>query len=331
MLEGRPLQGRALEELKIFLASQDLNYDEGIEYSACVLDDDYKIIAAGSVEENVLKCIAVDPHHLGEGLSGSVVSQLVQYEFEHGRSRLVLYTKPKNEEMFRSLGFYTVFQTKSVLFMENEKQGFKKFIQAIQEITPIDAKDYGKIVGAIVANCNPFTLGHRYLIEEALKQCDYLHVFVLSDKRTFYSAKDRYQMVLKGTEDLNRVMVHQASDYMVSAATFPTYYLKEKAFANKANCEFDLEMFAEIIASPLKITRRFVGTEPICRVTGSYNTAMKQILPEYGIEVIEIERKIQGEEVISASRVREAVKKGRFQDAESLVPETTWKYLTQKS
>ncbi len=90
-------------------------------------------------------------------------------------------------------------------------------------------------------------------------------------------------------------------------------------------------MFAEIIAPPLKITRRFVGTEPICRVTGSYNTAMKQILPEYGIEVIEIERKIQGEEVISASRVREAVKKGRFQDAESLVPETTWRYLTQNS
>ncbi len=50
-------------------------------------------------------------------------------------------------------------QTKSVLFMENVKQEFERFIQAIQVITPIDAKDYGRIVGAIVANCYPFTLG----------------------------------------------------------------------------------------------------------------------------------------------------------------------------
>ena len=37
------------------------------------------------------------------------------------RSKPVLDTKQKNENMFQDLRFGTVFQTKSVLFMENVK------------------------------------------------------------------------------------------------------------------------------------------------------------------------------------------------------------------
>ena len=66
MLEGRPLKGYDLERLKEFLKSMDLDYDAGIEYSICLEDEDYRIIAAGSVEENVLKCIAISPDHQGK-------------------------------------------------------------------------------------------------------------------------------------------------------------------------------------------------------------------------------------------------------------------------
>ena len=100
MLEGRPLKGYELERLKEFLKSMDLDYDTGIEYSICLEDEDYRIIAAGSVEENVLKCIAISPDHQGEGLSGTIISHLTQYEFEKGRSHLLMYTKPKNQAMF---------------------------------------------------------------------------------------------------------------------------------------------------------------------------------------------------------------------------------------
>ena len=57
MLEGRPLKGYDLERLKEFLKSMDLDYDTGIEYSICLEDEDYRIIAAGSVEENVLNAL----------------------------------------------------------------------------------------------------------------------------------------------------------------------------------------------------------------------------------------------------------------------------------
>lgn len=112
--------------------------------------------------------------------------------------------------------------------MENKKTGFTDFMEKVKAESPEDALKEGKVIGAIVANCNPFTLGHRYLIETALKQCDYLHLFVLSDKRTFYSASERYEMVKEGVKDLDRVILHQTSDYIISAATFPTYFMKEK-------------------------------------------------------------------------------------------------------
>ena len=40
--------------------------------------------------------------------------------------------------------------------------------------------------GAVVMNCNPLTLGHRYLIEQALKQCDYLMIFVVQEDKSFF-------------------------------------------------------------------------------------------------------------------------------------------------
>ena len=164
MLEGRPLKGYDLERLKEFLKSMDLDYDTGIEYSICLEDEDYRIIAAGSVEENVLKCIAISPDHQGEGLSGTIISHLTQYEFEKGRSHLLMYTKPKNQAMFEDLGFYTILKTDRVLFMENKKTGFTDFMEKVKAESPEDALKEGKVIGAIVANCNPFTLGHRYLI-----------------------------------------------------------------------------------------------------------------------------------------------------------------------
>lgn len=327
MLEGKPLTGSDLERLKEFLKKMDLDYDPGIEYTICLEDEDYNIIAAGSAEENVLKCIAIAPECQGQGLTGTVISQLIQYEFEKGRSHLLMYTKPKNQAMFEDLGFYTILKTDRVLFMENKKQGFSGFLDAIQRETPEAALQPEAVVGSIVANCNPFTLGHRYLIEEALKRCDYLHLFVLSDRRTFYSPADRFQMVQAGTADLERVILHRASDYIVSAATFPTYFMKEKTEAGKANCRLDLELFGKRIAPALGITRRFVGTEPECAVTDCYNVTMKEVLPDLGIQVTEIPRREIGGAVISASLVRAAVKEGQPEKIRALVPESTWKRI----
>lgn len=329
-LEGWPLKGNDLEQLKDFLKRNDLDYDRGIEYSVCLLDEAGRILASGSAEENVLKCIAVDKRARGLGLSGTIVSSLIQYEFERGRSHILMYTKPKNREMFEDLGFYTVLMTEEVLFMENRKNGFEEFIKRLSLESPADALKPGRIIGSVVVNCNPFTYGHRYLMEQALLYSDYVHVMVLSDIRSTFGPEERYQMVREGTRDLPRVIVHKASDFVISAATFPTYFMKEKVRAERANCRLDLELFGRRIAPALGITRRFVGTEPVCAVTGHYNEEMKKILPQYGILVKEFERKEQDGEAISASTVRKWYETGDFERMKGLVPETTLEYLLNR-
>lgn len=322
-LDGKLFIGKDLERLIKFLKKMDLEYEDGIEYTVCLLDQNHNIIGTGSVEQNVLKCIAIAPEAQGLGLSGTIISHLIQYEFENGRTFLFMYTKPNNKDMFEDLGFYTVMMTKEVLFMENKKHGFKEFIVRLMEESPKEALDAGKTIGAIVANCNPFTLGHRYLIEEALKECEYVHLFILTDKRSYFDAEERFYMVKEGIRDLERVILHKASDFVISAATFPTYFMKEKGKAKKANCQLDLELFGQRIAPNLHVTKRFVGTEPYCQLTGCYNEEMKQILPQYGIEVREIERKMLQDQAVSASQVRSLVQIKDYGKIKSLVPKTT--------
>ncbi len=333
ILSGSPLDGNDRKKLKDFLKKMDLEYDEGIEYSVCILNEDNEIIGTGSADRNVLKCIAVDPACQGQGLSAAVLTELIQYEFEQGRSHIFIYTKPKNHDMFSDMGFYTILQSEEILFMENRRGGFEKYLQKIKQETfseKMKVQDADPVIGAIVANCNPFTLGHRYLIEQALEQCDLLHFFLLSDNRSVFAPEERYEMVRRGISELERVTIHWTSDYMVSAATFPTYFFKDKIQGQKANCRLDLELFAERIAPQLGITKRFVGTEPNCVVTGIYNREMKEMLPRYGIEVVEIERKTAGGIPVSASFVRKCIASGDFETIKSMVPKPVYEYLKKR-
>lgn len=52
--------------------------------------------------------------------------------------------------------------------------------------------------GAIVMNCNPFTKGHRYLIEQALKTVEYLYIFVVEEDKSYFKFQDRLKMVKGG-------------------------------------------------------------------------------------------------------------------------------------
>ncbi len=294
MLEGKPLQGEEKEQLKKFLQSMKLEYDEGIEYSVCFMDKEGSIIATGSVEQNVIKCVAVSPAYQGQGYCAVILSCLIQYEVEQYRSHIFIYTKPENLDMFSSMGFYTILMTENVLFMENRKHGFEKFLEKLYEETPQEALSEGLRIGAIIANCNPFTFGHRYLIEQALAECDYVHLFILTDNRSLYKTDERFKMAEWGVEDLKGVILHRTSDYMISAAAFPTYFFKDKMQGKNANCRLDLALFGGRIAPKLRINTRFVGTEPFCSVTGEYNRQMKELLPVYGITVKEIERSTIG-------------------------------------
>lgn len=332
METGRPMRGDMRRQLEAFLKECALDYDEGIDFTA-VLMEDGEIIAAGSLDGCTIKCVAVSPLRQGEDLCAAILTELRREAFSRGAERLMLFTKPANQMLFSGFGFYPLVRTSSCLLMENRKNGLSDFLSALERPNKTCAR-----VGCIVANCNPFTYGHRYLIETAAAQVDWLHVFILSEEKSLFPAQARLELARLGCVGLENVSIHPSGPYMVSSATFPSYFIKDKARVGDIYSEVDVRLFGERIAPTLGITHRFVGTEPASPTTQAYNQSLKAHLPDYGVEVIELERLEHGGEAVSASRVRALLEEGRsavrrlstaaiLEELEALVPPTSLAYL----
>lgn len=310
------LYGEKLNKRNALLCNNGLQPDTNVEQTA-LLWDNGELIAVGSRAGNLLKCIAVDKHRRGEDLTAAIVSALRQEAFGAGHRHLFLYTKPQNRFQFESLFFYPIAQTDDVLLMENEKGGIRRFLDLFPRKT-------GDDVGAIVMNCDPFTLGHHYLVETAATQCKKIYVFVLSEDRGMFSAEDRLAMVKRGTAHLPNVTVLPTGPYLISAATFPSYFLKDQGRVGEVQCRLDIEVFSKYYIPHFGITRRFVGEEPLCEVTRQYNESLKRLLP---IAVTEIPRLEKEGTPVSASRVRRLLKDGQVTEAAALVPATTAEFF----
>lgn len=188
-------------------------------------------------------------------------------------------------------------------------------------------KEEKKVVGSIVMNCNPFTKGHRYLIEKSCEKVDKLYVFVVEEDKSYFSFEDRYEMVKGNVEDLSKVVVVPSGKYIISKDTFAQYF--EKDVVTEVNSmHYDVRIFGEVLAQKLGIKYRFVGEEPFDMVTREYNETMKRILPEYGIRVEEIPRvSADNDDIISATKVRELYKNKDFEELEKYCPSFTVEYL----
>lgn len=212
-------------------------------------------------------------------------------------------------------------------FVDNNPD-FKKYLNNLKNIN-IKNNIKGKI-GSIVMNCNPFTLGHRYLIEQALKYTDHLYIFVVEEDKSVFPFKDRINLVKKGTEDLgDRITVLPSGKWIISLTTFPEYFDKDELQTASIDPSKDINLFGKYIAPTLGISKRFVGEEPFDKVTKQYNDSMKKLLPKFGIEFHEIPRKSVGSEddIISATKVRKALKEKDFTVLKRYVPQTTFDYL----
>ncbi len=303
-----------------FLKNAGLCAEEDVKETVLLWDEEH-LVGTGSRDGNLLKLIAISQERQGEDLTSVILSELKKEAFMEGYDHLFVYTKPQNEKMFSSLFFYTVAKTDKVLLMENRKDGIEDFLAEIHCEKPKGT------VGAIVMNANPFTLGHRYLVETSAKKCDRLYVFVVSEEKSRFSASDRIEMVKLGTEDIANVTVLPTGPYLVSSATFPTYFLKQRENATEVQCHLDVEIFLKYFVPKFSINYRFVGTEPLSQVTEQYNEALKVGLKDSGIIVFEIPRIEAKGGVISASRVRELLDNNDMQGVKSLVPPTTFEYL----
>lgn len=315
MVTKSPMQGAMLEKLRMFLHACDLDYDDSIQFTAALMENN-EIIATASLDGATVKCVAVSPSHQGEDLTAQIMTAVFTQAAQQGLRHLMLYTKPHNQYLFQSFGFHPVIRTADCLLMENRRDGFRDFLSRI----PTSSQSP---VGCIVAHCNPFTLGHRYLIETAASECGHVYVFILSEDRGMFSPEARIRMARESCRDISNVSFHPTGPYMISSATFPSYFIKDKVRVDDIHCEMDIRLFGEKIAPALGITRRYVGTEPDCAITARYNQRMREMLPRFGVSLIEVERRMSGGNPISASRVRQLLSRGQTDTLSSLLPSDT--------
>lgn len=310
------------------LKQSDLDLDEHINVFM-VAKVGQQIIACAGIDNDIIKCVAIHPDYRGNSINLVLLEYVIKYANEQGHFHLFLYTKPENKDIFKGCGFYPIIEIMDlVILMENTPIGIKQYCQNLQQY-----KTMGEKIGSIVMNANPFTKGHLYLIEYAAKQCDWLHVFVVNEDASLFSFDERFKLVNDGTTHITNVTIHPSSSYIISKATFPTYFLKDNRKIERAYMGIDLLIFRNYIAPSLHITHRFVGTEPFSEITNMYNISMTYWLKNHdvsqysAIDLIELDRLTMDHDVISASRVRALLKKQQYEQVKKLVPSSTWSYL----
>ena len=305
-----------------FLADSGLRLED-VDYYAAVTDDDGNIIAGGGLQGNVIKCIAVGEAARETGLSNRLISHLVVMATQQGADSVKVYTKPGNSAIFESMGFKIIAQAPQAILMENGVRGIGAYIDYLRRTRGNRADG----AAAIVMNANPFTLGHRYLVLQAAERATTLYVIVVREDRSAFSYAERLAMIKAGCEELSNVVVVEGSEYAISELTFPTYFLKQVTDATDTHITLDLDLFARHIAPALGVSTRYVGSEPIDKLTRRYNELMQEQLPQHGIEVKAIDRFVLDGAPVSASRVRQSLASGSLQMASALVAQSTEPYL----
>jgi [citrate (pro-3S)-lyase] ligase len=337
-------------EVSQFLARFDLFYESDIDQTVVVKENN-KLIGTGSISDNILKCIAVDQRFQGEGILNTIISELKDILFKKGINTSFVYTKRNHVKKFKNLGFQEIEAVDPYpVLMEDSLQGINHFQESIKEdlsnndiikrIQNLDSDqslmsvtlDYfleNLSISSIIMNCNPITNGHLYLIEKAAADNDLVIIFILTEDKSLFPAEIRLRLAKEATANINNVLVYKGGPYILSYSTFPAYFMasdQEKTKINKY-AYLDAKVFGSYFTNLLKINKRYVGSEPYSRVTSIYNDVLKEVMPEYGVELVEIKRKKYKRKLISASQVRKLIVKNKWEKIKSIVPDTTFNFL----
>ena len=344
MHELYPAIPRQRRRIEGFLQANGLRYDDVDYYAALVDESSDEIVAGGGLKGGVIKCVAVADGHKGEAVANQIVSHLIAKANAAGHQCVKLFTKPQNRPLFESLSFRFLAEAPEAILMETGVGGIAKYSEELRAKSEecncyllagrnsvevdsaklsVDAVKWS--VGVIVMNCNPFTLGHRYLIERSSELVERLYVVVVREDCSMFSYSERKAMVSQGVKDLGNVVVVDGSDYAVSATTFPTYFLKRISDATDTQILLDLDIYLRHIAPALGANVRFVGSEPTDPLTRRYNELMRQQLGDD--HICEIPRMEKYGSVVSASRVRRAIEANSLWQAIELVPSSTIPYI----
>lgn len=322
-IERVNLNSEEKKEIEKFLGCHNLLLDSDVEYTAAARLNG-EIVGTCSYSGKVIKCFAVREDMQGQGIASKLVTHISNIMFDNGIYSTFIFTKPENIDIFKNIGWKEVYSTGRVALLEGGMADIKRYVNDMFKKSGLS---YGK-KASVVMNCNPFTIGHRYLVEKTSKENEEVVVFIVEENKSAFPFDVRYRLVKEGVKDLKNVRVIPGGDYIISSATFPTYFIKHEDDRLDAYTRLDAGIFGRYIAPVFNIEKRYVGTEPYCRVTEKYNSALMDVLPGFKIEVKLIKRLENKGAAISASGVRKLIKNGEWDEIRKMVPDVTYEFLT---
>ncbi|MEQ4550532.1 [citrate (pro-3S)-lyase] ligase [Weissella sp. GP1] len=292
-----------------------------IEETIGLFNEEDELVGTGSITDHVIKYVAVcDKGADSKGARfNRIISELEGRLVRKGQSHYFVFTKPEYVISFGYVGFKVLATSEYGALLEKGTPTIQTFIKNIPK--------YDGTKAAIVMNANPFTLGHRYLVEQASKENDHVYIFVVNQDVSLFTTAERFNLVKQGVADLDNVDVINGQEYMVSYLSFPSYFIKNADDVIKYQTTLDARLFRDGIAKPLNITKRYVGTEPLSHTTAIYNETLQTEL-QPSVQLIEIDRKqFEMTHVISATTVRSAIERGEEMIYQQLVPPTTKRFI----
>lgn len=363
------------EKWRQLLLSTGLHPEENLDETWGLFESG-KLIATGSRQGNILKCMAVAPEHQGGKAFDLIIAQLLQSIWDYqsikrdqmkaitasedidsditplievpGWDSVFVYTTAASAQAFSWFGFEILGSVGSqLIFLERsgESGGLQSYLKFLTDRTndwlkkrtdsgfnvPTASSGDQQPISSIVMHANPFTLGHLYLTELAAEESRLVHLFILSEESPAFPSTDRWRVVENATDHIENLIIHPTGPYLVSSATFPSYFLPTEDKITTLQAQLDAKIFRRYIAPALSIQRRYLGTEPLSETTRIYNEAMQSVFRDELDLVIVPRLQSDNGQPISASRVRKLYEEGSWQELAELVPETTFAYLKEHS
>lgn len=307
-------------ELVAFLKKQNLVFED-VERTFGVFSDAHELIGTGSRNKNIFKLFAVDPAYQSMGVMELLIQKLLEDAMDENIKEIFVYTNVDLIPMFESFHFKNLANTDKTSLLFKGKDVYE-YLEAL------NVPELSGVVGAVVMNANPFTKGHEYLIDQALLEVDWLLFFLVEENVSFFSFKDRLIMAELGVYGKERVIVRPSTSFLISRATFPSYFLKEKQLIDEEHAKIDAMVFRDYFVPFFQIDKRFLGSEPLDESTLLYNNILSHILGKE-IDVKIIDRLELDGEVVSASRVRKNLVTREYEAIKPLVTEDVYAYLIE--
>jgi [citrate (pro-3S)-lyase] ligase len=311
-----------IEQVKQLLLQNNLIYEKYVDHTIAFLDNQ-KIIATGSIYQNVIKMIAIHKDYQGKNLTSLLLSRLIDILNNKKIDKYFIFTTPINKKYFLDYHFSIVCETNEIVLLENKPFLItNKLLDIKQNLPKLEGS-----VACIVLNCNPITNGHLYLIETAAKENDHLILFLVETDLSLFPFQIRFKLVKEACKHLSNVYLCPSTNYIISRATFPSYFKKEINNLSQAHMNLDAQIFKTHFMPIFNIKTRYVGSEPNDETTNLYNQTLKETL---GPKLKIIKRLEINQQIISASYVRKLMNNRDFDTIEKLVPKSTLSFLKTK-